>query len=122
MAKLPGNSEGKKLRLTVFLIKDGYENIVDFLEAGTLVQVNVETQGVSGVLFVRSGAPTTPSWVSIFNDVPGFKPHLLVNRSSRAVYVTKEPMVLLHIRLYAPSTERGRRRTQLRIDRLIESR
>jgi uncharacterized protein (TIGR04141 family) len=90
MTKAPAKADGKKLRLTVFLIKDGYDNIVDFLEAGALTQIKVETQGVSGVLFVKSGAPTTPSWVSIFGDVPGFKPHLLVNRSSRAVYVTKE--------------------------------
>lgn len=90
MAKAPATAEGKKLRLTVFLIKEGYNDIGDFLEAGKLHQIKVDESGASGTLFVRSGFATTPPWVPIFDGVPGFNSSLIVNRSSRAVYVVNE--------------------------------
>ncbi len=45
------NAGGKKLRLTVFPIKDGYEAIEDFVEVGTLPRFPAGT----GTLFFRSG-------------------------------------------------------------------
>jgi uncharacterized protein (TIGR04141 family) len=81
--------EGKRLRLTVFLIKDGYKDIKDFLQVAELRRVPVSSGSVNGTLFFRSGFKSTPPWASIFRDVPGFDPRSIVNQSSRGLYVVQ---------------------------------
>jgi uncharacterized protein (TIGR04141 family) len=77
---------GKKLRLTVFLIKGGYKAIEDFVEVGTLTRFPVGT----GALFFRSGFSNQAPWASIFEHVSGFDPRRATNQNSRALYVLKE--------------------------------
>jgi uncharacterized protein (TIGR04141 family) len=81
--------EGKKLKLTVFLVKEDYKNIEDFLDVAKLHRVGVSTTRASGTLFFRGGFKSTPSWVSIFEDVSGFNAAQIVNQHSRALYVVK---------------------------------
>lgn len=83
-------ADGKKLRLSVFLIKDEYKSIDEFLDGGSLQKVAVNEPGATGTLFFKGGFTSTPPWVSIFADVQGFNPSSIVNRNSRAVYVVKE--------------------------------
>jgi uncharacterized protein (TIGR04141 family) len=81
--------DGKRLRLTVFLIKDGYKGIENFLKLRGLRRLEVDKGAAKGTLFFRSGIATPPSWASIFEEVPGFDSSLLRNRNSRALYVTE---------------------------------
>src|SRR5689334_17552931 len=85
-AKSLGDANGKKLRLTVFLIKEGYKTIEEFVDAGALQRFPAD----SGTLFFKSGFANAAPWASIFRDVPGFDPRRASNQSSRALYVLKE--------------------------------
>lgn len=76
----------KKLKLTVFLIKDGYKTIEEFVEVGAL-------QGFaagSGTLFFKSGFTNPAPWASVFKDVSGFDPRRASNQNSRALFVLNE--------------------------------
>lgn len=80
------NAGGKKLRLTVFLIKEGYKAVEDFVAVKAL-------QGITageGTLFFRSGFRNPAPWASLFERVPGFDSRLATNQHSRALYVLKE--------------------------------
>lgn len=81
--------EGKKLKLTVFLVKEGYQNIEDFLDVGSLKTVSVSDHGSHGTLYYRGGFRSKPPWVSIFEQVPGFDASHIVNESSRALFVIR---------------------------------
>lgn len=81
--------DGKKLKLTVFLIKEGYQKIDDFLENGSLMSASVSSHGTEGTLFYRGGFRTEPPWVSLFKDVPGFDATQIFNEGSRAIFVTR---------------------------------
>lgn len=81
--------EGKKLKLTVFLVKEDYQNIEDFLDVGSLNTVSVSGQGSHGTLYYRGGFRSKPPWVSIFEQVPGFDASHIVNESSRALFVIR---------------------------------
>src|SRR5260370_10512312 len=78
--------QGKKLRLTVFLIKDGYTKIEDFLQVAQLRRVPVSSVTTNGTLFFKSGFKSHPPWASIFQGVPGFDSSSIVNQSSRGLY------------------------------------
>jgi uncharacterized protein (TIGR04141 family) len=80
-------AHGKKLRLTVFLIKEGYRNIEDFLQVGQLRRVLVTSAGAEGTLFFKSGFKSRPPWARIFHGVPGFDSNYIVNQHSRGLYV-----------------------------------
>jgi uncharacterized protein (TIGR04141 family) len=81
--------DGKRLRLTAFLIKDGYRDIESFLKVSGLHRLEVDKGSAKGTLFFRSGVATPPSWASIFEEVPGFDSNVIRNRNSRALYVTQ---------------------------------
>jgi len=82
--------EGKKLKLSVFLIKEGYNQIGEFLSYNGFHVVPVEMDGISkGTLIYRGGFQSKPSWVSIFKDVPGFDANSIFNQGSKAIYVLK---------------------------------
>ena len=81
--------DGKRLRLTAFLVKEGYKEIENFLKVVGLRRLEVDKAAAKGTLFFRSGVAIPPSWASIFDDVPGFNSSLIRNRSSRALYVTQ---------------------------------
>src|ERR1700729_302690 len=81
--------DGKRSRLTAFLIKDGYKAVEAFLKVGRLRRLEVNKGTAQGILFFRSGVATTPTWASIFEEVPGFDSSVIRNRSSRALYVTQ---------------------------------
>ncbi len=77
---------GKKQKLTVFLIKDGYEKIDDFLSFEGFHIVPVETGGKQiGALVYKGGFRSKPSWVSIFDGLPGFDSKSIFNQSSKAL-------------------------------------
>lgn len=82
-------TDGKRLRVTVFLIKDTYRELEDFLKLKGLHRLDVNQGAASGVLFFRSGLATPPSWASIFQEVPGFDASQLRNRNSRGLYITR---------------------------------
>lgn len=82
--------EPRKLRLTVFLIKDGYNKIEDFLTFDGFETIKVgKNPDETGFLIYKGGFKSEPSWVAIFKDLPGFKSHLIRNQSSKALYVTQ---------------------------------
>jgi uncharacterized protein (TIGR04141 family) len=81
--------QGKKLRLTVFLMKDGYKNVDEFLQVAQLQKVTVTEGGTHGTLYFKSGFESRPPWAAVFEGVPGFNPKAIVNRGSRALYVLK---------------------------------
>ncbi len=80
---------GTRHRLTVFLIKEGYDKIDAFLSVGSLKALPVSGADADGTLFFKSGFESQPSWATIFAEVPNFNPKAMVNRGSRALYVTQ---------------------------------
>ena len=80
---------GTRHRLTVFLIKEGYDKIDAFLSVGSLKALPVSSADADGTLFFKSGFESQPSWAAIFAEVPNFNPKSMVNRGSRALYVTQ---------------------------------
>src|ERR1700686_4887828 len=82
--------QGKRLRLTVFLIKDGYKNVEDFLQVSQLRRVPVSgAGGANRTLFFKSGFKSHPPWASIFQEVAGCDSNSIVNQSSRGLYVVQ---------------------------------
>jgi uncharacterized protein (TIGR04141 family) len=90
VAKPQPSPNGKKLRLTVFLIKDGYKKIEDFLEVAGLQRIEIGAAQVEGTLFFRMGVTSVAPWAMIFANVHGFNPSSIVNRHSRGLYILKE--------------------------------
>lgn len=78
---------GRKLKLTVFLIKADQLEMADFLDVGQLQKVVVHNDSTKGTLFYGGGFRRTPDWVSIFEPVAGFDSSKIVNVSSRALFV-----------------------------------
>lgn len=86
----PSSPEIKKHKLTVFLIKEVYEELDDFLCVKGFDQVDfIENEEWRGALIYKGGFKTKPSWVSIFDETPGFDPSNIWNQSSKALYVLK---------------------------------
>ena len=74
--------EGNRLKVTVFLIKEGYTKIDDFVDVDdNFKRLEVRTENASGELIYKGGFKSTPDWAEIFQDVEGFKKseRLLVN-------------------------------------------
>lgn len=85
---MKSSDDGKKLKLTVFLIKDGYKNIEDFLSFNDFQVVPVEKgENQIGTLIYKGGFQSKPSWVSIFEGLKGFDSRSIFNQSSKALYV-----------------------------------
>lgn len=81
---------GKKHKLTVFLIKDGYAEPKDFLKFNEFEVVEVKADGEKlGLLIYKGGFQSTPIWVSIFQHVPGFNAATIKNQSSKGLFVLK---------------------------------
>jgi uncharacterized protein (TIGR04141 family) len=80
---------GRRLKLTVFLIKDGYTDLADFLDVANLKSVAVSGGGTEGTLFYRGGFQSKPPWVAIFEDIVGFDSSKIVNQSSRGLFTIK---------------------------------
>ena len=82
--------KSKKHKLTVFLIKDGYAEPKDFLKFNEFEVVEVKADGEKfGQLIYKGGFQSTPSWVSIFQHVPGFDASRIKNQSSKGLFVLK---------------------------------
>ena len=82
--------EGKKFKVTVFLIKDGYNKVEEFLGFKNFRVVPVQSNGKEiGTLIYKGGFQSKPTWVSIFEGVQGFDSKGILNQSSKAVYVLK---------------------------------
>ena len=80
--------DGRKLKLTVFLIKDGYKDIEEFLSFKDFQVVPVEQGGKQiGTLIYKGGFQSKPSWASIFEGLPGFDSGSIFNQSSKALYI-----------------------------------
>lgn len=89
---MPGaaGEEGKKLKVTLFLIKDDYKEIDDFLElGGNFYRLKVDAGDTTGELIYKGGFRSIPDWAEIFKDVDGFKKSEIVNQSCRGLYVIK---------------------------------
>lgn len=89
---MPGaaDEEGKKLKVTLFLIKDDYKKIDDFLElGGNFYRLKVDAGDTTGELIYKGGFRSIPDWAEIFKDVDGFKKSEIVNQSCRGLYVIK---------------------------------
>lgn len=81
---------GKKHKLTVFLIKEGYAEPKDFLKFNEFEVVEVKADGEKlGLLIYKGGFQSTPAWVSIFQHVPGFNAAAIKNQSSKGLFVLK---------------------------------
>ena len=82
--------EGNRLKVTVFLIKEGYTKIDDFVDVdGNFKRLEVRTENASGELIYKGGFKSIPDWAEIFQGVEGFKKAEIFNLSSRGLYVTK---------------------------------
>ena len=87
---MKSTNDDKKFKLTVFLIKESYKKIEDFLSFKGFEVVSVESGGKQiGTLIYKGGFESTPAWVSIFEGLPGFDSTLIRNQSSKALYVVK---------------------------------
>lgn len=83
-------SDGKKFKVTVFLIKDGYDKIGDFIAVKDFKTVVVKTVGKEvGTLIYKGGFQSKPGWVSIFDGIQGFDSKGIWNQSSKAILVVK---------------------------------
>ncbi len=83
------NEESKKHRLTVFLIKEDRKDLNDFINLQGLEILKIGESETDGLLVYKGSTQSKPTWVDIFKNVPGFKPHLLVNKSSKAIFAIK---------------------------------
>jgi len=84
---LSKDSSPKKYKLTVFLIKDGYANIEDFLSFDGFERIDFDAKNkIDGTLVYRGGFQSKPSWISIFQDLPGFDAKNIWNQSSKALF------------------------------------
>lgn len=84
------NDSNKKHKLTIFLIKNGYAEIKDFLSFDGFEVVDVEREGNQlGHLIYKGGFKSKPSWVSIFEGLPGFNSETIWNQGSKALFVLK---------------------------------
>jgi uncharacterized protein (TIGR04141 family) len=82
--------DGKKHKVTVFLIKDRYKGIDEFLSFKNFRVVPVESGGKQiGTLIYKGGFQSKPAWVSLFEGLQGFDSRGIFNQSSKAVYVLK---------------------------------
>ena len=81
--------EGKKLKLTVFLIKKEYKNTDDFLEIeGNYDILDIKKDDkVNGQLIYKGGFKSEPAWLSIFEDIEGFDKKKLYNQSSKGLFI-----------------------------------
>lgn len=90
MPKKP-TGEGKKLKLTVFLIKKDYMKTDGFLEIEgdyDILEIKKEEKTI-GELIYKGGFKSEPGWVSIFEDIEGFDKKKLYNQSSKGLFVLK---------------------------------
>jgi len=87
---MPTKGDANRFKVTVFLIKDGYTKIEDFLGIKDFKVVAV-TSGTKeiGTLVYKGGFQTKPGWVSIFDGVRGFDSKGIWNQSSKAIFVLK---------------------------------
>lgn len=76
----------KKLRLTAFLIKPEYTSIRDFIKAPGFEWLPVEDEDYPGMLICRGNFRSTPSWVSVFEDVDGFPFDEMKTSGAKALY------------------------------------
>jgi uncharacterized protein (TIGR04141 family) len=82
--------DAKKFKVTVFLIKDGYSNIEDFLTVKDFKVLAVKSGSEEiGTLVYKGGFQSKPGWVSIFNGVQGFDSKGIWNQSSKAILILK---------------------------------
>lgn len=87
---MSATDSSKKHKLTVFLIKEGYAEPKDFLKFNEFEVVEVKADGEKlGQLIYKGGFQSTPSWVSIFQHVPGFDAASIKNQSSKGLFVLK---------------------------------
>ena len=87
---MAADGERKKFKVTVFLIKDGYTKIGDFIAVKGFKTVVVNAGGKEvGTLIYKGGFQSKPGWVSIFDGVPGFDSKGIWNQSSKAILVVK---------------------------------
>ena len=78
-------TDGTKFKVTVFLIKDGYTKIDDFLSLKDFKVAAVTSGGKDvGTLVYKGGFQSKPGWVSIFDGVQGFDSKGIWNQSSKA--------------------------------------
>ena len=82
--------DAKKFKVTVFLIKNGYAKIEDFLSVKDFRVVSVRSGSSEiGTLIYKGGFQSKPGWVSIFDGVQGFDSKGIWNQSSKAILVLK---------------------------------
>jgi len=87
---MSATDSSKKHKLSVFLIKDGYAEPKDFLSFDGFEVVEVKAGGGKlGQLIYKGGFQSKPSWVSIFQHVPGFDSASIWNQSSKGLFVLK---------------------------------
>jgi hypothetical protein len=67
-----GVKDGKRLKLTVLLIKPGYDDVRDFMNSAGLNTVSIQSGRHKGTLTFKGGFQSTPSWVALFAEIPGF--------------------------------------------------
>ena len=80
----------KKHKLTVFLIKEGYNTIESFLSVDGFNRIDVSLEEDDhATLIYKGGFLSKPSWVTIFEDLHGFDSSTIWNQSSRAIFVVK---------------------------------
>lgn len=79
--------QGKRHRLTIYLVKDSYTKVDQFLKAKGFKQTTIQSDDGNGTLYYKSGFRSVPTWVSIFGGVSGFDASAMMNQSCRAILV-----------------------------------
>ena len=81
------SDDGKKFKVTVFLVKDGYSKLEEFLGVKDFRIVAVESRGKEiGTLVYKGGFQSKPAWVSIFNGLPGFDSRKCISDNLRRLW------------------------------------
>lgn len=77
----------KKIKATVYLIKDTYSKPNEFILTNKVQSINLNK--CNNTLFYKVGIPSTTKWAALFDGVKGFSPTKIKNKNSSAIFVTK---------------------------------
>jgi uncharacterized protein (TIGR04141 family) len=80
----------KKHKLSVFLIKQGYQTTQEFISSEIKHSVTIPlTTDITATLFFSPGHAEPPSWAKIFSGIPEFDKAKILNQHSKALLVFK---------------------------------
>jgi uncharacterized protein (TIGR04141 family) len=83
------DKDDKKYKLSVYLAKESFKDDSEIMTklAGIESYGIKDGKGELGILYVETGHPSVPKWVSLFNSVLSKKGVDLTTKSARAILI-----------------------------------